>query len=127
MMTEPLLTQAWRYAAALLALGAAAAWRWATPAVSVGILIGGAWNLSSLWCLGQLLGAWLGPTPSQRRAVGWLLVKFPALYLLAFGYLSRPAASVVGFGIGFTVVLAVATGWCVLRAQRLVPVRPHGR
>ena len=103
------------------------AWHWSGLSLAVGVLVGGAWNAANLWCLSRLLSSWLGPQPSRRRAVGWLVIKFPALYLLVFAYLTRPAGSLIGFGLGFTLTLAAAIVWFTVRAQRLVAVRPHGR
>ncbi len=126
---------------------AAVALAWCTwgPRVALSIAAGGAWNLASLFCLAQLLGAWLGPPrppgppflnagagadgksrggqPSRRRAILWLLVKFPLLYLFVFGLLRAPSVSLIGFGAGFTVVLAGAVAGFALQNRRLV----HGR
>ena len=93
------------------------------PVAAGGVLAGGLWNLASLWCLSQLLAAWLGPRPSQRRAILWLSVKFPLLYLAAFALMRQSGLSLVGFGVGFTVVLIVAVAALALQAQRMV----HGR
>ena len=93
------------------------------PVASGGVLAGGLWNLASLWCLSQLLAAWLGPRPSSRRAILWLSVKFPLLYLAAFALMRQSGLSLVGFGVGFTVVLIVAVAALALQAQRMV----HGR
>ena len=95
--------------------------------VALGILAGGCWNLASLWCLTQLLNAWLGPHPSQRRAIGWLLVKFPLLYVLVFTILRRPGLSLLGFGIGFTIVLLTAVAWWALHSQQILLSRAHDR
>ena len=126
-MTERLLRRVWLVAASVLALAAAtAAWAWGAKAAA-GVLAGGAWNLASLWCLARLLNAWLGPHPSRRRVIGWLLVKFPLLYLLVFLLLRRPAVSLVGFGVGFTVVLAVVVGGMAVPATRMAAARSHDR
>jgi len=93
---------------------------------AAGVLAGGAWNLASVWCLAHLLNAWLGPRPSRRRAIGWLMVKFPLLYLLVFALLRSPAISLIGFGIGFSLVLAVVVGWFALNVKRLT-ASPYGR
>ena len=93
----------------------------------LGILIGGAWNLASLWCLARMLDAWLGPHRSQRRTITWLLFKFPLLYAAVFLLLRHPRISVIGFGIGFTVVLATAISLLALNAQRVTMARSHGR
>ena len=92
-----------------------------------GVLVGGLWNLANLYCLTRLLTAWLGPRRSTRRVVGWLLVKFIALYFLAFALLRLPGVSPVGFGVGFTVVLIGAIWLLALRARRLVPPVAHDR
>lgn len=92
-----------------------------------GVLAGGAWNLASLWCLSRLLHAWLGPQHSRRRVLGWLLVKFPLLYLVAFGLLHTRAVSAMGFGIGFSVILAMAIGRFALRAKSFAAPSSHGR
>ena len=115
------------YAAAMLAAGGAIV-RLQGAAMVAGMFAGAAWNLASLWCLARMLAAWLGPRASTRRALGWLLVKFPLLYLLAFVMLRGRAVSIVGFGIGFTVVLVVALASLAVRTQRLLaPVKSHGR
>ena len=125
-MPDRLLTGLWALAAAALIVVALAAAAWGLrPAASVAA--GGAWNLASLWCLSRMLHAWLGPHPSRRRVVGWLLVKFPLLYSLVWLVLRVPAFSWVGFGVGFSVVLLVAVGWFTAHAQRLAIVRAHVR
>jgi len=93
----------------------------------LGVLAGALWNLASLWCLTQLLRAWLGPHPSRRRVLLWLLVKFPLFYLLVFVLLRHPAISIVGFGVGFTLVLLLVMGWVIRQSQRALAIRPHGR
>ena len=120
------MSNAWLCAAAILVMiaGIVAIWQ---VRVAVGILAGGCWNLASLWCLMQLLTAWLGPHPSQRRVIGWLLVKFPLLYPLVFTILRRPGISLLGFGIGFTVVLLTAVTWYAGPAQQMLLGRAHGR
>jgi len=92
-----------------------------------GGIAGAVWNALNFWCLTRLLQAWLGPQPSRRRALGWLLAKFPLLYAAAWVYLSRPGASVIGFGVGFTVILIAAMAWFVLQAQQITPFSSHGR
>lgn len=100
-------------------LAAAGAATWWGSSMAMGVLAGGVWNIASLWCLANLLNAWLGRAPSQRRAIGWLLVKFPLLYALAFLVMKLPSASLIGFGIGFSITLAamLVTLW------RLAPLR----
>jgi len=95
--------------------------------VLLGVLAGGAWNLASLWCLTQLVRAWLGPQPSRRRAIVWLAVKFPLLYAAIFLIFHRGMVSIVGFSIGFSVVLMVAIGWLWWKTQRHVAMGSHGR
>ena len=85
--------------------------------VALGMLVGGVWNLASLWCLSRLLQAWLGPQPSRRRAIGWVLLKFPLLYLALFGLLSHSMVSAVGFGAGFSLVLLMMLGWWIARRR----------
>ena len=113
----------WGSGATIVSAGALALWR---PAIAVGALVGGIWNLASLWCFGQLLRAWLGPHSSRRRVVLWLLVKFPLLYLLVGALLYRRLISLLGFGIGFSLVLVLALGWWLRSAARLSPVRSNG-
>ena len=96
-------------------------------APALGILVGGLWNLLSLWCLARLLKTWLGPQHSSRRALGWLLVKFPLLYALLFVAFRHQAVSLLGFGIGFTLVLAVALGVLGASSRQAFGVRSHGR
>ena len=111
---------------AVLGASALLALRW-DVAVATGIVVGGLWNLASFWCLANLLQAWLGPKPSRRRAVTWLLIKFPLLYGVIFTVFISRAVSSIGFGIGFTVVLVVLLGWYVLRAPQMAAARSHGR
>ena len=94
----------------------------------IGIIAGGAWNVLSLWCLSQMLAAWLGPKSSparseagraRRRAIIWLLVKFPLLYALLFMIVKSPSVSVVGFGIGFTATLLLALGWQAMKSRAI--------
>ena len=86
--------------------------------LTLGLLVGGAWNAASLWCLTKMLGSWLSPSPSQRRAIGWLLVKFPLLYAGAVLALRAPAISLVGFGVGFTIILVCALTVIALHSRR---------
>ena len=95
--------------------------------ITIGVVAGIAWNLASLWCLSRLLAAWLGPSPSKRRAIGWLLVKFPLLYLLAFALVRGSSVSLIGFGAGFSAVLVVMLAAFALRAQRRIAVPSNGR
>ena len=105
-------------AGGVVAVSALAASWWGVRVMG-GVLAGGAWNLASLWCLAQLLSAWLGSRPSTRGAIAWLVLKFPFLYLLAFGMLRSPSVSLIGFSIGFTVVLIVVVAWFAARASQL--------
>lgn len=90
--------------------------------VALGVAAGGAWNLASLWCLSRILEAWIGPAPSTKRVVAWLLVKFLILYVAVYILISRAAVSLVGFSIGFTVVLIAALVLLVMRSRaRMVP------
>ena len=93
---------------------------------SRGLFVGGLWNLVNLWCLTQLIGAWVGPDHSRRRIIVWILVKFPALYFLAWALLSHPAISFLWFGVGFTVVLASAIGFLAIRSPRILTTGSHG-
>ena len=93
----------------------------------IGVFVGGAWNLASIWCLAHLLDTWLGTQHSQRRAIGWLLVKFPLLYTLLVVLLRHPAISLLGFGIGFTIVLVVAVGVLAFQRRQTVVARADDR
>lgn len=97
-----------------------------TERLFLGLLAGAAWNTASLWCLSRLLGSWIGPSPSRRRALMWLPVKL-LLYAAAWWLLSRPAVSLIGFSLGFTLVLAAAAGRLLLRARRMAFARINGR
>jgi hypothetical protein len=85
----------------------------------LGLLVGGLWNAINLWCLAHLLRAWIGPRPSRRKVLGWLVVKFPLWYAVAIVLLRQPRISMVGFGAGFTLVLLAAAGWQLLSTRRL--------
>ena len=94
-------------AVALLLGNVLAALGWGARA-GIGVLVGGVWNLASLWCLTRLLDAWCGSHPSHRRVIGWLLVKFPLLYLAVILLFVKRAVPLPAFGAGFTIVLVVA-------------------
>ena len=117
-MTERPWWPLWGAAAGLLLIGAGVLSFWSRQA-ALGVLAGGGWNAASLWSLRRMLGAWLGPRPSWRRALGWLFVKFPCLYLLAFALLRLPTISAMGFGVGFTIVLLLGIVWGARQAMRL--------
>lgn len=97
---------------------------------AAGVLAGALWNAANLWCLSKALGAWLKPQPTpparrswlpgwaRRQQIGWFLVKFPLLYAAAFGLVQIPGVSLIGFGIGFTVVLGSAV-FVALKARHL--------
>ena len=125
-MNDRFLKSLWLSAAATVVVTAAAVWM-VRARVALGILSGGACNLVSLWCLAHLLGAWLGPQPSRRRVLGWFLLKFPLLYLFVFSLPRASYISLIGFGIGFTVVLIVAMGGFAFHTQRMAMNRPYGR
>lgn len=107
-MSEQILNRLWKIAAVVLAASVVLVMIISGWDAAVGILIGGLWNLLSLWALSQLLNAWLGPRSSNRRVAGWLLVKFPLLYVLAFVLMRMSLVSIIGFGIGFSIVLITA-------------------
>ena len=92
-------------------------WQGMTLGVAAGLL----WNVVNLWCLAYLLRLWIGEGASKRQVAMWAVVKFPLLYAAAFVLLRHPAVSVVGFGLGFTVVLLLAGLWTLLSARRLAP------
>lgn len=76
---------------------------------ALGILAGGLWNVANVWCLARALGVWLSPKLAPRQhQVGWFIVKFPLLYAAVFGLVQLPGISLVGFGIGFLVVITAA-------------------
>lgn len=120
------LGPALRWTGPLIAALAAVAGLWDVR-LSAGVLAGGLWNLASLWCLTRLLAAWLGPRPSRRRAIFWLIMKFPLLYLLVLGFFRMPSRSIAGFGAGFTVTLVMAVAWLSIRARQSAVEPSHGR
>ena len=93
--------------------------------ISLSVVVGGAWTLLNLWCLTRLLQAWLRPSPARRRVLGWVLVKFPLLYLLVCALLASPGISPLGFGIGLTVVLVSALILLALQARHVIPAGSH--
>ncbi len=113
-------------AAAALVVMSSVASLWVVPRAAFGIFAGGGWNVLSFWCLAQLLDAWTGPQRSRRRVILWLVVKCPLLYGLAYALVCSPQVSLVGFGVGFSVVLLVMVGGFVWGAQRLIVTR-HGQ
>lgn len=91
-----------------LFIASAVAWAFFGSRAAAGIIAGGAWNLTSLWCLTRLLQAWIGPKPSQRRAMAWALVKFPLLYAAIFVVFQTKIVAFAAFSAGFSIVLATA-------------------
>ncbi len=85
---------------------------------AAGVILGGVWNLASLWCLTRMLQAWLGPNPSQRRVIVWLLVKFPLLYAAIFLVFHTRIVSFQAFTAGFSVVLVGALAAILIRARQ---------
>jgi len=116
-MNHLLPRNAWGIAGAAVGAAAGLAALWDLR-LGLSVAAGGAWNLANLWCLMQLLDAWLGRA-SKRRALGWVLVKFPVLYGLVFVLLAQPRVSVVGFGLGFTLVLFLAIAGLAIRTKTL--------
>ncbi len=107
-MNEKTKSRIIRFSAISLAPAAVIAAAGFGARTAAGVVIGGVWNLASLWCLTQMLQAWIGPRPSQRRVIGWLLVKFPLLYAGIFLIFQTKAVPFGAFSVGFTLVLLVA-------------------
>ncbi|MCH8002563.1 MAG: hypothetical protein IIA34_13010 [Proteobacteria bacterium] len=120
-MNGQILRQFWKIAAVVLTASVAFTAVFSGWNAAVGIIAGGLWNLLSLWVLSQLLNAWLGPNHSTRRAVSWIVVKFPLLYLLAFGLIHWSLISIIGFTIGFSIILITAIGTFTVNAMRMNP------
>ena len=125
-MNEQVLRRLWPVAASVLVLPVLVALWWGHHA-ALGVFAGGVWNLVNLWCLVRLLIAGLGPQRSNTRVVGWLLVKFLLLYAVAFQLLRDPAVSLVGFSIGFSVVLVTVVTFLALRTRQLIAPVSHER
>jgi hypothetical protein len=87
--------------------------------VAGSVILGGAWNLASFWCLTRMLLAWAGPERSPRRAVRWLLAKL-ALYASVIALFLLRSVSVPAFGVGFTVSLLAALLAFAMANRRLV-------
>jgi hypothetical protein len=98
-----------------------------SSAVYLGVAFGAVWNAASVWCLIQLLRCWTGPRPSWRRALAWAAVKFPALYGTAYWLLHEGSVSVVGFGVGFTIMLIAACVWVIARSRAANPRHAYVR
>ena len=99
----------------------------ALASLLAGVAVGASWNAVNLWCLTRGLRAWLSPHPSTRRAIVWGLIKFPLLYGIAFALLRARLVSLVGFGLGFSLILLGALARFALAAQRLTLPQSHGR
>ena len=126
-MSDRTLVRAWRLAAIALLFSAVGAWAW-HGRLALGILAGGLWNLASLWCLVRLLGAWLGQSPSRQWPVGgWLLLKGVLLCLLVGSMRHAQTLGLIGFGVGFTIVLAAVVGALACETRPLMAGRSHGR
>ena len=87
---------------------------------AAGVALGGLWNLASLWCLAHMLQAWIGPKPSQRRALAWLLVKFPLLYAAIFFVFQTSFVPFQAFTVGFSVVLVSALTVFLAHARQMM-------
>jgi len=98
---------------------------WGHAKLGLGLFAGSTWNAVNLWCLARLLNAWLKPPHSTRAVIGWLLVKFPLLYVAVFWLLSQSLVSVLGFGVGFTIVLVAVMAGMAIRAPQLMTPVPH--
>ncbi len=95
--------------------------------MAAGLCAGATWNLVNLTCLAGLLHACITPQSSKRWAIAWFVVKFPLLYAIGYQVLRRPDISILGFGIGFTLMLLLVLGWFTFQIPYLLPVRSHGR
>lgn len=124
-MNEPRLTPILWVGLVATALTALIGRSWGLS-MALGIAAGGLWNVANLWCLAKALHAWLQETPTTRRTVLWVLVKFPLLYGAAIALLLKPTISPIGFAIGFSVILATCVIMILLSSFRLTPVL-HGR
>ena len=86
---------------------------------------------------GRAMGGGVGPEGRDRvrdprrsavlQGVGWLLIKFPLLYGTAWWCFSRLSISLIGFGIGFTLILLAAMAKLLLQARRMVARMPNAR
>lgn len=126
-MNKHIFLRVWAIVAGILFVGtiiAASGWG---LRVAWGVGLGGLWNLANIWCLAQLVNAWLGSQTSRRRVLQWLFVKCALLYILVVGLLQHPDISLIGFGVGFTVVLMGTVIVLALRAQHLFVPLSHDR
>lgn len=104
-------------AASLAVASAVCAWRLGVQA-ALGVAAGGIWNLASLWCLTRMLHAWIGPNASQKRAVFWVLIKFPLLYSAIFILFHKRLVPLAAFSVGFSIVLLIAMAVFVSSLRR---------
>jgi hypothetical protein len=125
-MHEDQLKRGWGSAAAAALFAAGVAWP-VESRVASGLAAGAAWNLASLFCLHRLLRAWLAKPPSRRRVLLWFGLKFPLLYGLALSLFRASAPFLIGFGLGFTVVLLVMLGWALAQARLALTGGAHAR
>ncbi len=114
-MTDQVLRRLLRWGAPAVFLAGAGVWP-VSPAVALGVVAGGTWNLANLWCLARALGCWLVPGPRRTRLL-WFVLKFPLLYAAALLALTRPGASFGGFILGFSIVLLAALAAALSLAQ----------
>ena len=122
-MDDSFIRRLWGLGIALVLISAGLAGSFGGFRGALGVLSGGLWNLINLWCLQNLLSAWLGTTRSKRRVVGWIALKFLFLYGLVVLLLRHPAISLIGFGVGFTIVLVSAIGIFAIQARGLISQR----
>lgn len=86
-------------------------WRW-----SAGLLIGAGWMMTNTFLIAKILMAVIHPQ-SQRRLYGIFLVKFPVLYLIAFGILISRAFPLISLALG-SIVIFMAMGGLWLCPKR---------
>lgn len=75
---------------------------------SLAILSGGIWGMINLMFISALVQSAIRPEGADvGRTVGFLLIKFPALYVAGFFLLKVPQFSPVHLLIGFSGVMAI--------------------
>jgi len=79
-------------------------WRW-----SAGLVIGAAWMTTSIYLTAHIIKMAI-TAQDKKKLPGILLIKFPFLYLLAFGILISRAFPLASLGLGASAIFVAIGG-----------------
>lgn len=79
-------------------------WRW-----SAGLIVGAGWMMTSIYLTTLIIKTAIMPQ-NKKNLPGILLIKFPLLYLLAFGILISRAFPLASLGLGASAIFVSIGG-----------------